>query len=205
MEKRVAGIIRWLERCVKAYKNGAVESALMDAECARADIETLRDELWKKVEGSRCVQTRRFHTLRAAEAFFWAFGIMLVTATPLALTQDVPTIEGRAERNFTLEWVTPDERELLSNVRKRPSETSAFFVEPKEPIVESKAIPASVAVPVRRRTPEPQPLQTEQKELETAIPYDSILSLIEKGERAMKNEAPSIKVESAKGAAVNNE
>ena len=42
VEKRVAGIIRWLERLKKSYSSGALESALMDAECARADLENLR-------------------------------------------------------------------------------------------------------------------------------------------------------------------
>ena len=45
MEKRVAGIVRWLERFQRSYKSGSMESALMDAECARADLETLRRDV----------------------------------------------------------------------------------------------------------------------------------------------------------------
>ena len=225
MEKRVAGIIRWLERCVKAYKDGAVESALMDAECARADIEALRGDLWRKLEQCHNVRVRRLNFFKTAEAFFWAFGIMLITATPLALQQDGPTGENRSGGNFTLEWVTPDEMELLGNLRRRPGDSLAvkpeepmvnagqwtadskpmMTVEPEEPIVEHRVTSVPVE-PVRRRSPEPpssrneqneQSNQSNQKEPETGLTYDRILSLIETGERAMKNEAPAIRVENA--------
>ena len=210
MERRVAGIIRWLERCIKAYKDGAVESALMDAECARADMETLRSELWEKNKGRRCACTRRFSFFKAAEALFCALGIMLITATPLALHQGAPAREARAEGNFTLEWVTSDERELLGNLRKRPDDSVAMAVKPEEPIAELVTVPVPVSVPlaeaaperptepVKRRNPEPAPLKNEQKKPETNLTYDRILSLIEAGERAMKDEAPAIKVENAR-------
>ena len=201
MEKRVAGIIRWLERCIKAYKAGAVESALMDAECAKADMEALRSELWKKVETCQSAPARRFNFFKVAEAFFWAFGIMLISATPLALQQDGPAREARAEGNLTLEWVTPDERALLSNLRKSPSEPLAQIITPELAIADSfvaPAVPARSAGPERHRSPGSPPLrseQTGQREPETSLPYDRILSLIEMGGRAMKNETPAIRVE----------
>jgi hypothetical protein len=196
MEKRVAAVIRWLERCVIAYKGGAVESALMDAECAKADIETLRNDLWKAVEGRRRADARRF--LRPAEALFWAVVIMLVTAAPLAQPQALSAMEDRSDGYFTLEWVTPDEKELLGNVRRRPSEELALVVKPEEDQVAAPlALPARVTEPARRRTPEPQPPRSEQNK-ETNIPYDRILSLIETGERAMKNDAPAIRLENVK-------
>jgi len=207
MEARIVGIIRWLERCIKAYKEGAMESALMDAECARADIETLRGDLWRKLE-RRSLARRRFNAFRVAEAFFWALGITLITATPLALQQDGYAREGRME-GHTLEWVTPDERELLSNVRKRPDESLALIAKPEEPIVEHQVVGpqaepqiiarAAAAEPVRRRNQEPQPLQSEQSRPETSLPYDRILSLVETGERAMMNKEPAIRVENASG------
>ena len=202
MERRVAGIIRWLERCIRAYKDGAVESALMDVECARADIETLRGDLWKKLERRHHVCSCWFSSFKAAEALLWALGMMLITATPLALQQD--RFEGRTEGNSTLEWITPDERELLSNLRRRPDEPLALIVVPEELIVEpqimSVPMSARAAEPARRRSPDPPPSeQNEQKKPEINLTYDSILALIETGERAMKNEAPAIKVESANG------
>jgi len=202
MERRVAGIIRWLERCINAYKGGAVESALMDAECARADIETLRGDLWKKIKGRHSVRTRRLNFFKMAETLFLTIGIMLITATPLALSQSEYAREDRANGPFVLEWVTPDERELLGNIRKRPDDSLAMALIPEETIVEpveAKAAPRTVE-PAKRRSQEPPPLRSEQKKPETSLTYDSILSLIETGERAMKSEPPAIRVESVKGA-----
>ena len=64
-DKRIDGIIRWLERLKKSYKSGAMESALMDAECARADLEMLRQEVWstaqrRVVPHNRVVKGRAF-------------------------------------------------------------------------------------------------------------------------------------------------
>ena len=208
MEKRVAGIIRWLERCIKSYKDGAVESALMDAECARADIEILKGELWKKAEHRQGARVRRFNFFKATEAFFLAFGIMLISATPLALQQEGPTRENRSEGHLTLEWVTPDEMKLLSNLRKSPSEPLALVVNSEEPIADVFVAPVVTArriEPARPRIPEPSRLRREQierreqTEPEASLPYDRILSLIEAGERAMKNEAPAIRVEIRNG------
>lgn len=48
-DRKIAGIIRWLERFQNSYNSGAMESALMDAECARADLEDLRKDVWSSV------------------------------------------------------------------------------------------------------------------------------------------------------------
>ena len=53
MDRRIAGIIRWLERFQSSYRSGAIESALMDAECARADLEDLRSDVWRSVGAAR--------------------------------------------------------------------------------------------------------------------------------------------------------
>jgi hypothetical protein len=217
MEKRVAGIIRWLERCLKAYKAGAVESALMDVECARADIESLREDLWAKIElrhsdhfflAPLAPRARRLSVLRPLAAFLWAFGMTLAAATPLSQDRRAnETQEGR----FTLEWVTPDEMELLGNIRKRPDDSLAMTVTSAEPLFLPGPAPLSppetrllrAPVQAKQRGPEKaqetQKIQKIQKIQERAsapsVPYDRIMLLVETGERAMKNQEPAIKVE----------
>ena len=63
VDKKVAGIIRWLERMKKSYSDGAIENALMDAECARADLENLRNDVWQKVRPSKHNEHKTFHVL----------------------------------------------------------------------------------------------------------------------------------------------
>ena len=52
LEKRTDAVIRWLERMKIAYSSGAVESAYMDAECARADLEDLRSDVFAVMKPS---------------------------------------------------------------------------------------------------------------------------------------------------------
>ena len=49
VEKKIAVINKWLDRLVKSYKSGAMENALIEAECAKADLEDLRQDVWAKV------------------------------------------------------------------------------------------------------------------------------------------------------------
>ena len=221
MERRVAVIIRWLERCVKSYKSGAMESALMDAECARADMENLRGDLWEKLEG-RCIRVRRFSFIKMTEVLVCVMGVLLISATPLALQQNA-IMEERAGGRFSLEWISPDEMELLSNLRKSPDVVTAFSVEPADnalleepvslaleepiftPVVVSPVIatlsktPVRAIEPARSRNTERSSTSTEQKKPDTTMSYENILALIETGERAMNNNSPAIRVEIASG------
>jgi hypothetical protein len=211
VEKRITGIVRWLERCLKACKTGALESALMDAECARADIELLRGEVWKKLERQHVAKARGRGLLGLpwlpAKAAFLAMVAVLAAATPVALFESVPQ-EERAGQNalsshsLTLEWVTSDEKALLSNLRKHPSDGDSFAstVSAQQPVqqTEDKAEPRPIkANEATRKTPSPE---AEAREALVApetqrVPYDRILSLVQTGEKAMKQQASIITIE----------
>jgi hypothetical protein len=201
MERYIAGIIRWMERCLKAYNAGSLESAFMDAECARADMERLRDELWTRLERRHSAKLRRRRFFRPAEVVFCAVSIMLATATPLTVLQDGRSADRRGD--YALEWVTPDERVLLSNIRKRPENSLALTtsadsivpVLPRETSAKRKA--TDLGAPRKVDTAKEPPQEARKREM--VIPYDQILSLVETGERAMKNSEPAIKVENASG------
>ena len=68
VERRVDGIIRWLERFQSSYHSGALENALMDAECARADIENLRLDIWSRVGTVRAPRRAAFRGLMSCAA-----------------------------------------------------------------------------------------------------------------------------------------
>jgi hypothetical protein len=204
MEKRIAGITRWLERCLKACKSDALESALMDAECARADIELLRDDVWKKLEKRYAAKTRNWGVwlwlrLRPpAKAAFWAIIVVLAAATPVAL------FENAARNPLSLEWVTPDEKALLISLRKGLSDDNSFAsglpAEKRAEEPEEKTGPAKAATPARKPAEKPpvaqRPPSLEKDASETGgIPYDRILSLVQTGERAMKPRASIITIE----------
>jgi hypothetical protein len=212
VEKRIAGIVRWLERCLKACKTGALESALMDAECARADIELLRGEVWKKLEKQHVVKARGRGFLGLpwlpAKAAFLAMVAVLAAATPVALVESMPQGERAVGQNalsshsLTLEWVTSDEKALLSNLRKHPSDGDSFAstvsVQQSVQQTEDKAEPRPIKVnEATRKTPSLEPEVREALEVpETQrVPYDRILSLVQTGEKAMKQQASIITIE----------
>jgi hypothetical protein len=203
VEKRITGIVRWLERCLKAYRTGALESALMDAECARADIELLRDDVWKKLERQYAAKPRKGSVclwLRLpTKVAFLAMVVVLAAATPVALFENAPQRERtfrEGQNSLTLEWVTPDEQTLLSNLRKHLSDANSFASIQRagetieKPVVASKTPspePTAQAIQAIQETPEVAELQK--------IPYDRILSLVQTGEKAMKQQASIITIE----------
>ncbi|MDR2179324.1 MAG: hypothetical protein LBP21_03355 [Synergistaceae bacterium] len=210
MEKRIAGIVRWLERCLKACKAGALESALMDVECARADIERLRDDVWEKLEKRHSARKRGQWVEMPLKAILGAMVFVLTAATPVAFFQgDLPRERGEVT---TLEWVTPDEKTLLVHLRKHLSDSNPFALIPQsefEPEFESELKPElqlSRPRPAEGKRVTRPALKLEPKAagdkgvkgvdtLNSAIPYDRIISLVQAGEKAMKTDEPAIKIE----------
>ncbi|MDR3264473.1 MAG: hypothetical protein LBT15_00535 [Synergistaceae bacterium] len=219
MERRIAGIVRWLERCLKACKTGTMESALLDVECARADLESLRNEVWTALERGGAVKARATWPLRAALV---AFAVVLATATPLSRLQEEYV---RPEPTATLEWVTPDEKALLGSLRRHPGGSDAFAAapepeslslegsEPKSPgptMAKTAVPPATETAAVARaragrRAPGNETNAGRGMNEEPAavrqgmdVPYDRIMRLVQTGERALKNERPVITIERPK-------
>ncbi|MDR1378187.1 MAG: hypothetical protein LBJ36_03970 [Synergistaceae bacterium] len=210
VEKRIAGIARWLDRCLKAYKTGALESALMDAECARADVELLRNEVWEKLEKQYTVRTRKRDAWLPAKVAFWAMTVVLAAATPVALLENVPRGEKAlwtGQDSPSLEWVTPDEKTLLSNLRKHLSDANSFASaqrsEEKEEKIDFKPVTATAVAmgkfaekpAVILKTPSPEPTKDSEGPETPRIPYDRILSLVRTGEKAMKQQESIIVIE----------
>lgn len=83
MDRRIAGIIRWLERFQSSYRSGAIESALMDAECARADLEDLRSDVWRSVGAVRPSRVRR-----SVVGWLSSLVLLAVLAVPSPLSRE---------------------------------------------------------------------------------------------------------------------
>ncbi|MBQ7733875.1 MAG: hypothetical protein IJT58_07645 [Synergistaceae bacterium] len=94
IDRQIAGIIKWLERLKKSYSSGAMESALMEAECARADLEFLRQDVWDKVKPG---SFRRNKFLSALIAFsipaFLALLIILLAVVPISREIPAPAVK----------------------------------------------------------------------------------------------------------------
>ncbi|MDR2175325.1 MAG: hypothetical protein LBO82_05240 [Synergistaceae bacterium] len=207
MEKRIAGIIRWLERCLEAHKAGEMESALMDVECARADMDLLRDGFWSKLDRRAAGRRRTFVAALFAALLKTALGataVILATAAPLALPREKLGEEAAAAPGRVI-FVAKAQNGLFETAAEREGARAAEteFSPPK--------IAAAVRADAKRPEPKDRPLQSQaqsqspqeqpyragrdEKERGVNLSYENILALIQTGERALKNAAPAIEIE----------
>jgi hypothetical protein len=172
----------------------------MDVECARADVERLRDEVWKKLEGRHSAKRRTCFVETPLKVILGAFVVVLTAATPVALLQEGLPRERQERESVTLEWVTPDEKTLLGHLRKHLSDSNPFAsIQPRAPQLQPppqlQTQPRPRAVEggrVIRAAPKQEP---KAGDAVADIPYDRIISLVQAGEKAMKNDEPAIKIE----------
>ena len=168
---KIAAIIRWLERLKKSYSSGSLETALMDAECARADIEDLTHEVWSRVSPNARRPSTIF--LKAAQVLTLSLSVIAVWVSPLS-RESVPQ--------------APEPLPQVPEVRA--SEPQAVI---PDPTPEPKRQP-------RRRQPAPPPKPQAPKPAATppkppkTVAEDEIYSLIQTGRRALKNDKTVIKI-----------
>lgn len=129
MEKKIARIYRWLERCAKACAADSWNSALLDVECAKAELEDVRTEIWSKTEGVCQVRPTRRGAL-VLKASFLSVVLLFSLAAPLAMQSSRPASSVyQASGNVhsgahVLEWVTGDEQAVLAALRKSLSDAN---------------------------------------------------------------------------------
>ena len=214
MERRVAGIVRWLERFQRSYKSGAMESALMDAECARADLETLRRDVWSSLGPSRVPRRRRGIFL--SRAVLSAFLVVLATSVPVSelrrRTEEPPPVQDSLSAWMALR--------LRGSGGTSGEDWGEKGVAPHLPLGASGGKNLSVspgdrasAAPLRRpsagmgeRSVKRVPNSAGNERAGGAkaangkkVPYETVFSLLQTGERVLKNEEPVIAVDRGQG------
>lgn len=188
MERRIAAVIRWLERCLAACRTGAMESALMDVECARADLDRLREDVWTALERKHAPRARGFLLPAPLGGVLVALVIVLAAAAPLAPFQErrMP-----AEPMLSVEWVTPDEKMLLGNLRRRLSENNR----PTASLPDRNEVENRTETQKRLAKRASVPSGRQDVKSDGGMPYDRLVELLQTGEKALKNERPVIKIE----------
>ncbi len=176
VDKRIAGIIRWLERLKESYNSGSMESALMDAECAKADLENLTQDFWEKVKPAELQHRRKWSViLRPA---FVAVLFLMMTVAPLARDVSLPLPE---PLSVPVEEVVLAEP-VVAVVAEQPEEVRTQAPAPAPKRAAKKA--------AAKRTPS-APAKTSQENTRVAkaktVPYDKVFSLMQTGQRALKN------------------
>lgn len=183
LDKRVAAIIRWLERMKKSYSDGAIESALMDAECARADLETLRNDVWQKVRPSE----HKSHdiTIRILRYLSLAVIVILFHVAPLA------------KDNLPLPTVTvTEEIHALTKSQPKPIIIVREYEKPEVKPSKSESSPRrqSRRQAVQKKVQVNQKTASSRQAVQKTVPYDKVFSLVQTGQRALKENTSVISI-----------
>lgn len=209
MEKKFRRVQRWLERCIEACRKEKWSNAVADVECARAELETARDELWSLVSEGRAAEKAGYVekilplSLRSA---FLAVVVVMAAAFPLS-TGTVPVALEQVENKVSLEWVTQDEKRLLTSLRQNLSdmnsarntdgdvtraETTETAGEPGQQVAKTSSTSAALHAGGGGQTRRQDLPGQSSGRKEEDVTIDEILSLYEIGQRALRSESITI-------------
>ena len=192
VDRKVAEIIRWLERLKKSYSDGAIENALMDAECARADLETLRNDVWQKVKSP--VHKSSFdRTIRILKCVSLAVIVILFHVGPIA-KDNVPVQSVREE----IKALTQTQPKPIIIVREYENENEKedkeYKPDAKVTRVKSSQKTSRRQVTQRKSDNKPAPKAVTRQASQKTVPYDKVLSLVQTGQRALKENSSVISI-----------
>ena len=191
-DKRVAGVIRWLERLKKSYSSGSMESALMDAECARADLENLRLDVWAAVDPQAKSENKVFtKILNFARISSLAAVIVLLAVFPISKEIQAPAVIELEKEKITLAQPIIIIRE--DKDKEEEKNNNIEIAEVKTELKPKKPARTANVKKIAQEKPQTQ-IQTAKNEPEQkTIAYDKVFSLMQTGERALKNNRSVIK------------
>ncbi len=208
VERRIQRVTRWLERCLLACRAKSWENALMEMECAKAEMDLAREELWAAAQedGNR----KRIHVLafRSTRAAFVAALLLLITAAPIANSVTIIQEQGKIAIRTApvLEWVTTDERTLLSALRKSLSEANAGssreMFAPSDARGDMVGNAETRVSAVDRKDRDVSGKLTERAGRESlsaksqpVVTGEMIYSLVQLGQKALRNSEPAIRID----------
>lgn len=180
----------------------------MEMECAKAEMDLAREELWAAAQEDG--NGKRLHALafRSTRAAFVAALLLLITAAPIANSVTIAREQGKIAIRTApvLEWVTTDERTLLSALRKSLSEANAGSS--REVFAQSDArnegggnAETRVSA-VDRKERDVSGKLTERAGRESlsaksqpVVTGEMIYSLVQLGQKALRNSEPAIRID----------
>lgn len=199
MEKRIARIARWLNRCAEACSARSWQSALMDMECAKAELEEARRDLWARAEGRQQPFNAAWRAARAVGAS--VLGLFLVMASAMPLAAPAPGHRERAsalmESSSSLEWVSTDEKALLTALRSSLSDANLARLSAL-----AGDAPVKAAIPAEEGTragfrQKPVPAAEEAVKHQTSShggrEFDTIINLVQIGQRSLREREPAVR------------
>lgn len=214
MKNNIKRLQRWLDRLAAACESGKWESAISEADCLSAEVHDTREKLLMAAEaeltGSRGrarMSSGKFSlTLKSSLiALLIVFGTTVPLAVePQQISASLPVAAVEEKPSETVEPANTDS--FANTLRKKIEDSSYAAVIPTESVKAAAAQdtprptpPAKRSVAPARTAPKPaaavQAPRAKHTEEAASFRAEDLLSLIQAGERALKNERPAIKVE----------
>ena len=188
MEKKIARISRWLDRCARACSARSWKNALLDMECAKAELEEVRSELWDRAERDGETAPSAGKAVRLLSVSSLSILLLLSVAAPVAMQQPAYLSETASEP--ALEWVTSDEKALLAVLRKNLSEANLASLSEESSSVTSFQ-PGEGAGKERPQGTDKRNIPAAKKRTSRNGDMDSILALVQIGQNALRgSESP---------------
>ncbi len=180
---------------------------MADMECAKAELEEVRDEIWSQAENAMAPRPARRGATALRVAFVCSV-LIFASAAPLAMQSQGPAAQSIAAHTRLdalaenrLEWVTADEKALLDGLRKSLSDANLEWMARKQEFDGTDA-PADartggrvayVAAPSRKVQEAPAHVErVSAVAAPEAAELDSILSLVQIGRKALRGEESPI-------------
>ena len=188
VDKKVAGIIRWLERLKKSYSSGAMENALMDAECARADLENLRLDVWANLEPKNQPGSKIFsRVINFSRVASLAVLIVLLAVFPISKEVQAPAAVNKKSEITLAEPIIIIREEKINNDISAVNNAKPKRVAAKTANIKKSAVPSSEKI-IQAKT-------RASERTQKTVAYDKVFSLMQTGQRALKNNSSVIKVQ----------
>ena len=165
----------------------------MDAECARADLEDLRLDVWEKVSPSAHRNSAVIsRVLGYARTFSLSVIIVMASVVPLSRDVKAPAIEPVKTvkaaapivvfREYEAHVTEHTQKPENTNSDSSPNPQSSQKKHPQQKRSTSKRTQTQTKIASKPKT-------------SPAVPYDKVYSLIQTGQRALKNNSSVIKIQ----------
>ena len=208
VEKKIAVINKWLERLVQSYKSGAMENALLEAECAKADLEDLRQDVWAKIirpakKSGFSLNAFNFNVMSKSFSGVLILSVLIVMLMVVPIKKDVLPVTANNPVKVKIE------NEVVNNNNSVKNNLSAENLKPVQAQTQIQITNNKKTAPAKKRNAAPSKklavksthnqsnanakmtaneIQNKSPENNRKkIPYDSVFYLMQTGERALKN------------------
>ncbi len=210
MDKQIRKVQKWLERCLIACRADSWENALAEMECANAEMEMARKELWTIVENQGKNDRVRFRNLltNTARAGVLALLIIFASAMPLSRLNISSVLPEIGRDNHIVEFINDEEEVLLQALRNSLSENgfreSTFTDQGQSTIIRQADVdPGSekderIALSPYGAVTSPAVTDNNSETVkppEESLTLESLIALVQIGEEALRESEPAIKIQ----------